>query len=310
MALRLAMLYTLLLRPVTATDLERLPPLYELMLGRSMSLDALQTRAQRLPDGAHWLIEQAGDVLAVCDWEPDVYSPPGFVRLGLLVRPESRGQGYGSALLALARRSGAAGLTANVPDDEPASLAWAEKRGFTRHAYRFESALNPQEFEPRQHAAPLPEGVTLGDMAGASDADWDEFNALLIESFAQTPDAQGLPRWNNKTAREGVQLNPRMRPDWLICARRGGELLGFTVALAPPPLAYNQMTAVATSARGLGLAYLLKVELLRRLRASGITGVRTHNHAANLPMLRVNEKLGYQKQHGRWELRARMVDRL
>ncbi|WP_420596278.1 GNAT family N-acetyltransferase [Deinococcus sp.] len=297
---------TLSPRPVLAADLERLLPLYELLLGRTVTLDALQARAQRLPDGTHWLIEEAGDVLAICDWESDVYSPPDFVRLGLLVRPEFRGQGHGSALLNLARRNGAAGITANVPDDESASLAWAEKRGFTRHAHRFESALNPQEFEPEQHAAPLPEGVTLGDMTQASDADWDGFNALLIESFAQTPDAQGLPRWSIETAREGVQLNSRIRPDWLICARRGGKLLGFTAALTYGTFAYNQMTAVATSARGLGLAYLLKVELLRRLKASGITSVRTHNHAANAPMLRVNEKLGYQKQHGRWEMRARL----
>ena len=282
-------------------DFESLMPLYELMMGRPTTLEGIQARAER---SESWLIEDAGEYLALCDWEKDNFGPAGFVRLGLIVRPDVRGKGYGSALLEVARKSGAAGITAHVRDDDLLSLTWAEKRGFTVHAHRFESALNPQEFEPEQHAAPLPEGVTLGDMTGASAADWQEFNTLLIDSFAQTPDAHGLPRWSDETAREGVQLNARMRPDWLICARRGGELLGFTAALAYPLFAYNQMTAVANVARGLGLAYALKVELLRRLKAGGVTQVRTHNHAANLPMLRVNEKLGYRRRMGRWEVRG------
>ena len=288
-------------RPALPADLKHLMPLYEAQLGRATTLEGIQARAER---SESWLIKDAGEHLALCDWESDDFGPAGFVRLGLIVRPDVRGKGHGSALLEVARESGAAGITAHVRDDDLLSLDWARKRGFTVHAHRFESALNPQEFNPGQHAAALPGGVTLGDMAEASEADWNEFNTLLIDSFAQTPDAHGLPRWSEETAREGVQLNSRMCPDWLICARRGGELLGFTAALTYPLFAYNQMTAVANVARGLGLAYALKVELLRQLKAGGITQVRTHNHAANLPMLRVNEKLGYRRRVGRWEVRG------
>ena len=290
------------LRSVVPGDLPRLLPLYASLLGRSVALESLEARAGRLPHQAHWLIEDGPEVLAVCDWEPNDFGPPGSLRLSLWVQPQARGRGHGSALLQLAAHGGAL-LCANIADDDPASLAWAERRGFTLHAHRFESALDPQTFAPDPHRAPLPPGTLLGDMTRASERDWDELTALLIDAFAQTPDAQGLPRWSWETARKALQLSPQMRPDWLVCARRGTELLGFTAALQLPGMAYNQMTAVTAAARGLGLAYALKSELLERLKADGVKCVRTHNHAANVAMRRVNEKLGYRRQHGRWEVR-------
>lgn len=289
-------------RPVRADDLPRLLVLYGLLLGRPLTLEGLTARTRRLPDSAHWLIEDSEGVLALCDWEPNDFGPPGSLRLNLLVRPDARGRGYGSARLNLAGQTGAL-LCANVPDNDPRSLTWAEQRGFTCHAHRFESALDLRTLKPARHPASLPEDVTLGDMVGASTEAWDELTKLLIETFAQTPDARGLPNWSDATARREVQLSPQMRPEWLICARHGDQLIGFTAALNMPGMAYNQMTGVAEAARGLGLAVALKVELLRRLKAAGVRQVRTHNHAANVAMRRVNEKLGYRQQHGRWEVR-------
>ncbi|AZI43418.1 GNAT family N-acetyltransferase [Deinococcus psychrotolerans] len=293
-------------RRVTLQDLPALMPLYAALLSRPLTLERLELRFQRLeacPEiSAQWLVEEDGATLALCDWEANDYGPPDSLRLNVWVEPGAHGRGFGTALLKLAEQTGKL-LSANIADDDPPSLAWAEKRGFVFHAHRFESKLDPQEFDPAQHAQPLPEGVTLGDMAGASAAEWDELAALLIETFAQTPDAQGLPKWSVETARKAVQLSPQMRPEWLVCARRGGRLMGFTAALDMPGMVYNQMTGVADTAKGLGLAYLMKAELLRRLKAAGVSDVRTHNHAANLAMLRVNEKLGYVRQHGRWEVR-------
>ncbi|WP_161882691.1 GNAT family N-acetyltransferase [Deinococcus alpinitundrae] len=139
-------------------------------------------------------------------------------------------------------------------------------------------------------------------MTRASQSDWNELTALLIDTFAQTPDAQGLPRWSWETARKALQFNPQLHPDWLVCARRDTELLGFTAALNLPGMAYNQMTSVREAARGQDLAYALKTELLGRSKADSVMCVRTHKHTANVAMLRVNEKLGYRQQHGRWEV--------
>lgn len=292
-------------RRVVANDLPRLLPLYAALLGRNVTLESLKARAGRLPHEAHWLIENGPEVLAVCDWEPNDFGPPGSLRLGLWVQPQARGRGHGSALLQLASRTGTA-LSANIEDDDPAGLAWAERRGFALHAHRFESTLDLEAFAPDPHRAPLPPGVELGDMTRASERDWDELTALLIDTFAQTPDAQGLPRWSWETARKALQFNPQLRPDWLVCARRDTELLGFTAALDLPGMAYNQMTSVREATRGQNLAYALKTALLGRLKADGVTRIRTHNHAANVAVRRVNAKLGYRQQHGRWEVRRGM----
>jgi GNAT superfamily N-acetyltransferase len=290
------------LTPLLESEWAEALPLYEVLLGRILTLEELWQRAERWPDLTRFVTRSGKQIVALIEWRPDTFSPPGYLRLDLAVLPDFRGQGHGAGLLELVSTQGATGLSAHISDHDPASLGWAQRRGFLVHAHRFESALNPQAFEPGQTVQPLPDGVTLGDMTNASEADWAEFTALLIDALAETPDFRDLPRWTEDAARESLQTNPQTRLNWLITARRGGTLIGFTAALAHRG-AYNQMTAVVPQARGLGLAYALKVELLRRLKAEGIAEVRTHNHAENLPMIRVNERLGYERRRGTWEVR-------
>ena len=283
-------------------DREDALPLYELLLGRALTLQDLRQHDERWPTKDRRGIKESGRLVALIEWRPDPFSPPGYLRLGLAVLPEARRQGHGAALLDIVSKLDAAGLSAHIHDSGAASLAWAQRRGFLVHAHRFESALNPQEFEPGRHVQTLPDGVTLGDMTNASEADWRELVSLYVNALAETPDFRDLPRWDEEQTRREMQDNVQSRLSWMITARRGGTLLGFTAALASRG-AYNQMTAVAPDARGLRLAYTLKVELLRRLKADGVEEVRTHNHAENLPMLRVNEKLGYLRRRGTWEVR-------
>ncbi|WP_293915012.1 GNAT family N-acetyltransferase [Deinococcus sp.] len=288
--------------PLLASEWEAALPLYEVLLGRALTHGDLQQRAGRWPDLTRVVTHSGEQIAALIEWRPDPFSPPGYLRLDLAVLPEFRGRGHGAELLGTVPKLDAAGLSAHIHDSDLASLAWAQRRGFTVHAQRFESVLNPQEFRPEQHIQPLPDGVSLSDMTNASEADWHELVRLYVDALAETPDFRSLPKWNEEKTRREMQENPQTRLSWIIAARSGGSLLGFTAALTGRS-AYNQMTAVAPQARGLGLAYALKVELLRRLKADGIQEARTHNHAKNLPMIRVNEKLGYLRQRGTWEVR-------
>ena len=82
-----------------------------------------------------WLLASAagrdvGTAIGVGGW----HSPEGVARAEIRVVADARAGGVGSALLAelsaWARPLGYHELTAPVKEDDPASLAWAERRGF------------------------------------------------------------------------------------------------------------------------------------------------------------------------------------
>jgi len=82
-----------------------------------------------------WLLasdegRDVGTAIGVGGW----HSPEGVARGEVRVVAEARGSGVGSALLGelsgWARGLGYAELTGPVKEDDPASLAWAARRGF------------------------------------------------------------------------------------------------------------------------------------------------------------------------------------
>jgi predicted GNAT superfamily acetyltransferase len=56
----------------------------------------------------------------------------------------------------------------------------------------------------------------------------------------------------------------------------------------------NWMTGVARSARGRGIALALKQHQAAAAREAGWKRLRTQNDLGNVPMLRVNDRLGYR----------------
>ena len=56
------------------------------------------------------------------------------------------------------------------------------------------------------------------------------------------------------------------------------------------------MTGVARAARGRGIALALKQAQVAAAKAAGWKALRTQNDLANIPMRRVNEKLGYVRK--------------
>ena len=59
------------------------------------------------------------------------------------------------------------------------------------------------------------------------------------------------------------------------------------------------MTGVRRAARGQGVARAVKLASLRAAQAAGWGRVRTTNHSSNLPMMRVNDALGFGREPAR-----------
>lgn len=84
---------------------------------------------------------------------------------------------------------------------------------------------------------------------------------------------------------------------WASCqvlAAKGGEWIGLTnLQLREGRVAEFGVTVVKRAHREQGIARALKLLALRRASDLGVETVRTWNHQANEPMLRLNERLGF-----------------
>ncbi|WP_034385897.1 GNAT family N-acetyltransferase [Deinococcus sp. YIM 77859] len=305
---------TAALRPFTAADAPAWVTLSNLVLGRTVSLEAFQAEeARRDPTrlSRRWVMEEGGEVRGLAHLYFFPFDPPGFLHAGILVHPEARGRGTGRALWAAveqaAGEAGAAGLVADVGDTDPESLAWAQRRGFRRHAHRFASELDLTTFDETPYLDALAraeaQGVTFTDLEGADEVTLERYLNFFADRLPETPDLAGHPRWPLPQVREILHLDHDPRPDWLILAvGPQGEWLGTTAMVRYREMAYNELTATHPQARGRGLALPLKLHAIRRAREAGLTVMRTNNHSRNAPMLAVNRRLGFEPRPGRFEL--------
>ena len=248
---------------------------------------------------------QMGAVVGMAELSHFDYVPAGWLRLTLAVDPEARQQGTGARLCgwvqAQADELRPGGVSVSILDQDAHSREWAERRGFALHAHRFASQLELNQGHP---APELPAGVLIRDMTGATPAEWEQLVSLYGDLLMDTPDMAGQPRWAPEQLRAHTRDNPRARPDWtLLAVSETGEWLGLCQGVQISTGIYNEFTGVIPAARGQGLARALKLELIRRARAAGVLLMRTNNHAANGPMLGVNNRLGFVQLSGSWEMR-------
>ncbi len=95
---------------------------------------------------------------------------------------------------------------------------------------------------------------------------------------------------------------------WVTVAvhEQTGAVAGLTeLVLASPPRAFQEDTAVVPAHRGSGLGLWVKADMLCRLRAErpDVTEVMTGNAASNEHMLRINTRLGFRPHRaiGEWQ---------
>ena len=87
--------------------------------------------------------------------------------------------------------------------------------------------------------------------------------------------------------------DPRARPDLGRAVLVDGDLAAYSMLGTAGDRAWSDMTGTLPAHRGRGLALLAKQHTLRAAAAAGITRAITGNDGANLPMLAVNQRLGY-----------------
>ncbi|MEU1805200.1 GNAT family N-acetyltransferase [Streptomyces sp. NPDC019937] len=244
--------------------------------------------------------EADGRVVGSCELGlfPDAHGEgPGVACANTSVRADARGRGAGSALVTAAEEY-AAGLGAAKVFawtlDEPASLAFAERRGYRRsRSSRIQRLDLTRAVLPPPAADALPDGVelrTAADLAGDPRPLYETDVAVMADEPADVlegrmPYAEWLARtWEH----------PALDHELTSLAVVDGRVAAFSLAHTDGRGRYwSGMTGTLRAYRGRGLARLAKTHSLRRARAAGCAEAFTGNDSENGPMLAINARLGY-----------------
>jgi GNAT superfamily N-acetyltransferase len=252
----------------------------------------------------------AGDAMlafhvAVLDGKPvgylDAFLPPednptqaGFA--GVWVRPDSRGQGVGSALLEtlipIAQDRGARRLTTHVDAKDAASQRWLVARGATTGATHLESKL---ELTGDLPLIPPPKGITIDSpSADADENEWQDAHDAHVRLMRDTPDAK-----TNPTPIPYAIYRTLLSEPWQLCLAKtdDGVIVGLTCVFPKSEkdrLVNTMLTAVNSEWRGKGLATALKTAHALTLRDAGWRAIITQNMEGNDHILAANKRLGFQ----------------
>ncbi|MFL6003187.1 MAG: GNAT family N-acetyltransferase [Nocardioides sp.] len=207
------------------------------------------------------------------------------------VPSEHRRAGVGTALLrALAdhcARLGVPSLRSGV--DDAGSLAFADRFGFAEVDREVEQVRWVGVGEEPPRSSSLPDGiqvVTLAERPELWAACFERFGTEVLADFAlHAPLEISAEQWNTS-----------WRGDHVFLAVHEGEVIGcagLTRDTDQPERAENALTAVRRDWRGHGIAAHLKRRTLHHAATEGLRELYTWTQAGNIPMIRLNERLGY-----------------
>jgi GNAT superfamily N-acetyltransferase len=236
--------------------------------------------------------------IAVLGW----HAPPGVARAEIDVSPEHGGHGLGSALLAaLGTYSGERGYTelmSPVREDDPASLAWAERRGFREVGRNSLLVLDLAGVEAP--AVDPPTGIEIVPWAERPDL----IRGIYEVACDAYPDVPGEADQEMASFEDWLSVDMQGsgdRPEATFLAIAGDEVVGyakFSLGDARPTVAFHDMTGVKRAWRGRGIAAALKRAEIAWAIEEGFIRLETFNEERNEPIRRLNERYGYQLAPG------------
>ena len=239
----------------------------------------------------------------------------GLVEAGITVDPDRRRQGHGSRLLAEVERRvlglGRTTLWMGTADDDGGARAFLTRHGFalaTRDARRHQrlaevdaSEVDRLEREAAEHGRdyvverlhPPYDDALLTAMIAVTAA----INDAPMGDLTFEDEVYDLDRMRD--IERAMELRAERFRRVAARHRETGEIAGHTaLTVRPwaPHEAFQYDTSVARQHRGHRLGLALKIEMMRWLAEDepALRVVETWNNVENLPMIAVNEALGYR----------------
>jgi GNAT superfamily N-acetyltransferase len=234
---------------------------------------------------------------------------PELVLALVTVLPERRRLGAGTALFtAISAWAGERRLDTIetiVADNDPESLAFAQRRGFVEDRREKGVSLDLTRIEPP--TVKLPQGVEILSWAERPELVRGMYEVVL-EAAPDIPGGEGeqiepFDEWLEHDMLSG----PGDRPEATFVAVAGDEVIGyskFSLTAAQPTTAHHDLTGVKRAWRGQGVARALKATQIAWAKANGYEELRTRNDERNAPIRRLNAEFGYRPTVGRIYLRG------
>jgi len=235
--------------------------------------------------------------------------PDGTLHGGVGVLRDHRRRGLGRILHATiegeARRRGAPRILAGANAAIPAGLAFATSLGYREIGRRIESYVQLATFDPSpfapQVARVMAGGIrfaTFAEVLGSRDeagreAFWHELYEAEAPMWEDIPWAAPMPHWPFERFHKMAVQSGKMVHEASLLALDGPTIAGFTTTGRQEDRGHTWMTGTARTHRGRGIALALKVEMLQRAAAAGLTAMLTTNDEPNKAMRGINAKLGY-----------------
>ena len=242
--------------------------------------------------------EDAGCALAYVGW----HSAPGTGTGEAFVLPEHRGAGVGFELYReladWVQERGCITLETTVAEDDAASLAWADRRGFREIGRTSRLVLDLTAIDAP--AVDPPAGVEIVTWAERPDLTRAIYE-VACEAYPDEPGSEGnlmdqYETWLSKDMRGDSD-----RPEATFIALAGGEVAGYaklSLSSSRTNVVMHDMTGVRRAFRGRGVAGALKRAEIAWAKQAGYEVLETVNDVRNEPIRRLNERHGYTVQPG------------
>lgn len=248
------------------------------------------------PTRTRLVAERGGEVVATAHLQPFAPGMPDTLRLDLAGDAAAYTPLYLALLARLPREFSR--LLGVVREDWPEAMHFFHAAGF-RNAWQSWGAhldlrqVDPGRFRDREERLFLQGYESERLDPEAPDADWDALHGLYRQGVEDAP--RNPTTTPDPLTREQLRETVR-RGEVVFVTRLRGQIVASTRLMPRGPEVESEHTVSHREHRNRGLATVLKARAMEWARGEGYTRAATGGTVLNLPMLRVNTRLGYRPE--------------
>ncbi|HEY1920414.1 MAG TPA: GNAT family N-acetyltransferase [Streptosporangiaceae bacterium] len=266
----------------------------------AVTIEAVHAYRNSALDYIDYLVREDGVLLGSGVGAIFGYRPHRVAAL-ITVLAGQRRRGAGTALHEAISRwaseRGARELEVAVASNDPQSLSFARRHGFTEDRSEVGLVLSLADISPQQ--VQLPAGIEIVTWARRPELARGMYEVNL-ETHSDIPGFEDVADETFEDWMTHQMQRPTDSPEATFIALAGEEVIGFAkLSLTTPTAAGHSMTAVRRAWRGRGIASALKATEINWALAHGYTELHTSNEDRNTPIKRLNARLGYRPGIGR-----------